>query len=184
MATAPVAPSPAEISGQQRAAPRRPAELSAAQRQAVEARYLALATPREFDGIRSQIAGELHVPKALVKRVVKELRLRLGRPSWWDEQRAGVAPDVVDAVRERYVPLLAGDTLPPVGVHSQLAEALALTPVQVYRAIGQIRAELGLPKFNERSEAAEPEGDKEPEPAAAAASPDRYGSDHLPPGIA
>lgn len=149
----PPQPSTGEVAGQQRALPRRPAELSAEQRQAVEARYLELATPHEYDGIRSQIAEEMHLPRAQVKRVVKELRLRLGRPSWWDEQRAALAPEVVEAVRKRYVTLLAGDALPPVGIHSELAAALDLTPVQVYRAIGQIRAELGLPKFNERPEA-------------------------------
>ncbi|HEY8743757.1 MAG TPA: hypothetical protein VIU62_11695, partial [Chloroflexota bacterium] len=52
-------------------AARRPAELSAAERQAVEARYLELATPHEFDGIRSQIAEELHLRKTLVKRTVQ-----------------------------------------------------------------------------------------------------------------
>jgi DNA invertase Pin-like site-specific DNA recombinase len=158
-APAPATPAPVqqpplgEVAVQKRAAPRRPPELSAEQRQAIEARYLELATPHEYDGIRSQIARELHLPRAQVKRAVNELRLRLGRPSWWDEQRAAVAPEVVAAVRERYVALLAGDALPPVGIHSELAAALALTPVQVYRAIGQIRAELGLPKFNERPEA-------------------------------
>ena len=138
--------------GQQRVSPRRPAELSAEQRQAIEARYLELAIPHEYDGIRSQIAEELRLPKAQVKRVVKELRVRLGRSSWWDEQRSALAPEVIEAVRERYVTLLAGDALPPVGIHSELAAALALTPVQVYRAIGQIRIGLGLPKFNERPE--------------------------------
>lgn len=154
----------------------RPAALSAEQRQAVENRYLELATPHEYDGIRSQIAAEMQLPRVQVKRVVKEVRLRLGRPSWWDEQRTVVAPEVVEAVRERYVTLLAGDALPPVGIHSELAAALALKPVQVYRAIGQIRAELGLPKFNERPESAQepeivPEGETAPEPESAPAAP-------------
>lgn len=128
-------------------------ELNAEQRQAVEARYLALATPREYDGIRSQIAGELHLPKRLVKRAVNDLRQRLGRPSWWEMQQSAPAPEVVVAVKERYLTLLEEDPLPPIGIHHQLADEMGLSGLQVYRAIGQIRAERGLPKFNERPEA-------------------------------
>ena len=137
---------------------RRPLELAADERQAVEVRYLELAIPHEFDGIRSQIAEELHLSKTLVKRAVKDLRLRLHLPSWWEERQSVLPPEVIEAVRPHYVALLAAEALPPVGVHNQLAEELGLTALQVYRAIGRIRAELGLPKFNERPEVpAEPE---------------------------
>jgi hypothetical protein len=131
---------------------RRPMELSAEQRQAVEARYLELAEPREYDGIRGQIAAELKLPKALVKRAVNDLRQRLGRPSWWDTERSAIPSDVLEKVKVRYLALLAEQPLPPVGIHRQLADELGLTSLQVYRAIGQIRADLGLPKFNERPE--------------------------------
>jgi hypothetical protein len=145
-------------------AARRPAELSAAERQAVEARYLELATPHEFDGIRSQIAEELHLRKTLVKRTVQALRLRLNRPSWWEERQVALAPEVIDAVRPRYVAVLAESPLPPVGIHNQLAEELGLTSLQVYRAIGRIRADLGLSRFNERpEELAEAEAAQAPE---------------------
>jgi hypothetical protein len=147
-----VTPAPPAVAA--RAPARRPAELSAEQRLAVEMRYLELASPQEFDGIRSQIASELELPRALVKRAVNDLRQRLGRPSWWDLQRAALPPEVVEAVKPRYLALLAEQPLPPVGVHRQLAGDLSLSTLDVYRAIGQIRAELGLPKFNERPEEA------------------------------
>ena len=131
---------------------RRPMELSAEQRQAVEARYLELAEPREYDGIRGQIADELKLPKTLVKRAVNDLRQRLGRPSWWDTERSAIPSDVLEKVKVRYLALLAEQPLPPVGIHRQLADELGLTSLQVYRSIGRIRADLGLPKFNERPE--------------------------------
>src|ERR1700680_1907927 len=40
----------------------------------VEARYLELAAPAEFDGIRTQIATELSIPKKAVKKIVNDLR--------------------------------------------------------------------------------------------------------------
>ena len=129
---------------------RRPLELSAAEREAVETRYLELATPHEYDGIRSQIAEELHLSKTLVKRAVKDVRFRLNLPSWWDERKAVLPSEVIETVRPRYLAILAVEALPPVGVHNQLAEELGLTSLQAYRAIGHIRAELGLPKFNDR----------------------------------
>ena len=148
---------PAPPTGEAKVPARRPAELSAEQRQAVETRYLELATPREFDGIRSQIAGELQLPRGLVKRVVNELRRRLGRPSWWDLQRSALPPEVLEAVKPRYLALLAEQPLPPVGIHRQLAGDLDLSTLDVYRAIGLIRADLGLPKFNERPEEVGPQ---------------------------
>lgn len=131
-------------------------ELTPEQRQVIERRYLELATPQEYDGIRGQIAGELKLPRTLVKKAVNDVRQRLGRPSWWELQQNGVPLEVVEAVKERYVPLLP---VPPIGIHRQLAEDLGFSPLHVYRAIGQIRTELGLPKFNERPEVA-------PEPVA------------------
>ena len=60
---------------EKRQRPPRPApfELTDAIRATIEARYLELAKPVEFDGIRTQIAGELHVPKPVVKQVIQEL---------------------------------------------------------------------------------------------------------------
>ncbi|MGH2509314.1 MAG: hypothetical protein ACRDHZ_18200, partial [Ktedonobacteraceae bacterium] len=52
----------------------------------VEARYLELAAPSEFDGIRSQIAQELTIPKKAVKNIIKELREREHIQSWWEAQ--------------------------------------------------------------------------------------------------
>jgi predicted ArsR family transcriptional regulator len=52
----------------------------------IEMRYIELAQPTEFDGIRTQIANELGIPKKAVKKVVKELRDRQGIPSWWETQ--------------------------------------------------------------------------------------------------
>lgn len=148
-----VAPAAGTATAVKTAAPaRRPMALSAEQRQAVEARYLELAEPREYDGIRGQIADELKLPKTLVKRAVNDLRQRLGRPSWWDTERSAIPSDVLENVKVRYLALLAEQPLPPVGVHRQLADELGLTSLQVYRAIGRIRADLGLPKFNERPE--------------------------------
>ena len=42
-------------------------------RQRIEARYLELANPVEFDGIRTQIAAELGAPKPVVRAVVREV---------------------------------------------------------------------------------------------------------------
>src|SRR5262249_48515691 len=66
--------------------PQLPFQLSAEQRGAVEARYLELAQPVEYDGIRSQIATELGVPKSAVKKAILELRQRMQMPSWWELQ--------------------------------------------------------------------------------------------------
>lgn len=148
-------------------APRPPATLTEAQLQAVERRYLELAAPEEFDGVRGQIAAELKLPKTLVKRAVNALRRRLGRLSWWELQQQSVTAEVYAAVKSRYAPLLADGGLPPVGVHRQIAEEANLSTLQVYRAIGRIRTDMGLPRFNEREpEASEAEAAPAPEQEA------------------
>jgi len=124
--------------------------LSPEETVAIERRYLELAQPAEFDGIRSQIARELDLPKAVVKRVIKEYRERLHLPSWWDVSHQSLNPAQKETVRQRYVPLLP---LPPIGVHHQLAQELGLNSWAVYHAIGSIRQELGLEQFNEREDA-------------------------------
>jgi hypothetical protein len=111
---------------------------------AIQARYRELAQP-EFDGIRTQIAHELHVPKRIVKEVVAELRKREHLPSWWELQPYQGSPEDLERVRGAYVPLLP---VPPVGVHRGIAKELSLSATITYQAIGAIRKEMGLPLFN------------------------------------
>ncbi len=125
--------------------PQPPFELSDEMRARVESRYLELASPVEFDGIRTQIAGELGVPKTAVKRAVSELRKRMQLPSWWELQAYSGSPEDLDRIRVAYVPLLP---VPPIGVHRQIATELGLEPIQVYQGIRRIRAEMRLPQFN------------------------------------
>lgn len=110
----------------------------------IEARYRELAQP-EFDGIRTQIAHELHVPKRVVKEVVAELRKREHLPSWWELQPYQGSPEDLERVRAVYAPLLP---VPPVGVHRSIAKELNLSATITYQAIGAIRKEMGLPLFN------------------------------------
>jgi hypothetical protein len=111
----------------------------------IEARYLELAQPVEFDGIRTKIADELAVPKSLVKKAVAQLRERMKLPSWWELQ-AYTGPEVeLERIRAAYTPLLP---LPEVGVHKALAEKLDLDPRAVYQGIRRIRAEMRLPQYN------------------------------------
>jgi hypothetical protein len=120
-------------------------ELTDDLRATIEARYLELAKPVEFDGIRTQIATELSVPKALVKKAVAELRHRMALPSWWELQ-AYTGPEVeLERIRTAYIPLLP---VPEVGVHKTLAEQLGLDPRTVYQGIRRIRAEMRLPQYN------------------------------------
>ncbi|HEU0027284.1 MAG TPA: hypothetical protein VFQ25_09230 [Ktedonobacterales bacterium] len=120
-------------------------ELTDDLRATIEARYLELAQPVEFDGIRTQIATELRVPKALVKKAVADLRQRMALPSWWELQ-AYTGPEVeLERIRSAYVPLLP---VPEVGVHKTLAERLAMDPRTVYQGIRRIRAEMRLPQYN------------------------------------
>ncbi len=119
--------------------------LSEEQRAAVEARYLELAHPVEYDGIRSQIAGELGVPKSAVKRAVLDLRRRMQMPSWWELQAYTGTPEDLERIRTAYVPLLP---VPEVGIHRRLAEQLGLDQTAVYQGIRRIRAEMRLPQYN------------------------------------
>ena len=132
---------------EKRQRPPRPApfQLTDAIRATIEARYLELAKPVEFDGIRTQIAGELHVPKPVVKQVIQELRATRQLPSWWELQAYKGSDEELERVRERYLPLLQ---TPPVGVHKQIASELQMDPPQVYQAIRRVRAEMKLPQYN------------------------------------
>lgn len=110
----------------------------------IEARYLDLAQP-EFDGIRTQIANEMSIPKSAVKRVVATFRAREHLPSWWDMQTFNGSPEDLERIRAVYQPYLP---IPPIGVHRTIAEQLTLTPIVVYRGIRMIRQTMGLPVFN------------------------------------
>jgi DNA-directed RNA polymerase subunit RPC12/RpoP len=120
-------------------------ELTDELRGRIEARYLELAQPVEFDGIRTQIAGELSVPKHIVKQVIRELRAARQLPSWWElKSFTGTSTDLA-RVHDAYLPLLP---VPPVGVHKEIAERLGLDAANVYQAIRRIRAEMRLPQYN------------------------------------
>lgn len=112
---------------------------------AIEQRYLELTQPGEFDGIRTQIAKELGVPKSAVKKVVRTLRERQDIPSWWDLQAYHGSPEDLERIRAAYTPLLPK---PAVGVHKQIAALLNLPAGTVYQAIKVIRAEMNLPQYN------------------------------------
>src|SRR5579884_3092614 len=112
----------------------------------VEERYLELATPTEFDGIRTQISKELGIPKKAVKKIVKELRDRQGIPSWWEMQTYKGDSEELAKIKAAYEPYLP---LPPVGVHKTIADELGLKPSTVYQAIKAIRLEMNLPQYND-----------------------------------
>ena len=112
----------------------------------VEERYLELAVPTEFDGIRTQISQELTIPKKAVKKIVKELRDRQGIPSWWEMQTYKGDSEELAKIKATYEPYLP---LPPVGVHKTIADALELKPSSVYQAIKAIRLEMNLPQYND-----------------------------------
>jgi hypothetical protein len=112
----------------------------------VEARYAELATPSEFDGIRTQIAKELSIPKKAVKKIVKEFRDRQHIPSWWEVQTYKGSSEELEKIKALYEPFLP---VPPVGVHKQLAEQLNFKPGEVYQAIKTIRQEMNLPQYND-----------------------------------
>jgi len=113
----------------------------------VENRYLELATPAEFDGIRTQIAQELSIPKTAVKKIVKELRDRQSIPSWWELETYKGNEEELAKIKELYEPMLL--SLPPVGAHKQIAEQLSIKPGVVYQAIKVIRQEMKLPQYND-----------------------------------
>ena len=120
-------------------------EMTDELRAKIEARYLELAQPIEFDGIRTQIASELNVPKSHVKHVVAELRSRMQLPSWWELQSYSGAETDLERIRMAYLPHLP---VPEVGIHKTLAESLNLDPRTVYQGIRRIRAEMRLPQYN------------------------------------
>jgi len=112
----------------------------------VEARYLELAVPAEFDGIRTQISKEIGIPKKAVKQIVKELRDRQDIPSWWDLQTYKGDSEELAKIRVAYEPHLP---LPEIGIHKKIAEELSLQPGSVYQAIKLIRQEMNLPQYND-----------------------------------
>ncbi len=126
--------------------PPKPFEPTAEQITQVETRYLELATPIEFDGIRTQIAHELEIPKTAVKKIIKDLRDRQHIPSWWEAQSYKGSEEELAKIRTAYEPYLP---LPDVGIHKKIAEDLSLKPGDVYQAIKKIRADLGLPQYND-----------------------------------
>ena len=111
----------------------------------VEERYTALAQPAEFDGIRTQIAKELSIPKKAVKKIIKDFRGQEHIPSWWELQTYKGSSEELEKIKAVYQPYLP---VPPVGVHKEIAETLALKPGIVYQAIKAIRQEMELPQYN------------------------------------
>jgi hypothetical protein len=114
----------------------------------VEARYQELALPTEFDGIRTQIAQELGIPKKAVKKIVKDFREHQSIPSWWELQTYKGSSEELEKIRAAYEPYLP---LPPIGIHKTIAEELTLNPGDVYQAIKAIRLEMNLPQYNDPS---------------------------------
>jgi hypothetical protein len=114
----------------------------------VENRYLELAQPTEFDGIRTQIAQELAIPKTAIKKIIKDLRDRQDIPSWWELQTYKGSEEELARIKVAYEPFLP---VPAVGIHKKIAEELNLKPGDVYQAIKAIRQELNLPQYNDPS---------------------------------
>jgi len=139
----PAAPSEKRVRQPRPAIP--PFQLTDEMRATIEQRYLELSQPVEFDGIRTQIANELTVPKPVVKQVIKELRASRQLPSWWELKAYKGNDETLERVRERYLPLLP---VPPVGVHKQIASDLQIDAPLVYQAIRRLRAEMKLPQYN------------------------------------
>ncbi|GAC1627274.1 MAG: hypothetical protein NVS4B7_16780 [Ktedonobacteraceae bacterium] len=126
--------------------PPAPFQPTAEQVVQVEARYKELAVPAEYDGIRTQIASELSIPKNAVKKIIKEFREKEHIPSWWDIQSYKGDSEELERIKALYEPLLP---VPAVGVHKQIAEQLSLKPADVYQAIKAIRQEMKLPQYND-----------------------------------
>ena len=139
-------PPPAPKPKREKIEPPKPFEPTAEQITQVETRYMELATPIEFDGIRTQIAHELEIPKTAVKKIIKDLRDRQHIPSWWEAQSYKGNEEELAKIKTAYEPYLP---LPNVGVHKKIAEDLALKPGDVYQAIKKIRADMGLPQYND-----------------------------------
>jgi hypothetical protein len=128
----------------------KPFEPTPEQVEAIRARYLELANP-EYDGIRHTIANELGLPLRVVKQKVKELREEKAIASWWESGQMLPTPDQIELVRALYAPQLPE---PAIGIHKQIAKELKLANTSVYLAIGHIRHELDLPRYNDRPEIA------------------------------
>jgi hypothetical protein len=141
---APAQPKPQKV----KTPPPQPFVPTAEQVAQIEQRYLELAQPTEFDGIRTQIANELGIPKKAVKKVVKELRERQDIPSWWETQTYKGPAEEKEKIKALYEPMLP---VPPVGIHKTIAEQLSLKPGDVYQAIKTIRIEMNLPQYNDPS---------------------------------
>lgn len=112
----------------------------------VEERYTILAQPAEFDGIRTQIAKEVGIPKKAVKKIIKDFRGQQHIPSWWELQTYKGSSEELDKIKAVYLPYLP---IPPVGVHKKIAETLTIKPGIVYQAIKTIRQEMELPQYND-----------------------------------
>lgn len=126
--------------------PPQPFEATPEQIKQVEERYAILAQPAEFDGIRTQIAQELSIPKKAVKKIIKNFRTRTNIPSWWEVQTYKGSVEELDRIKNAYLPFLP---VPTVGVHKFIAEQLTLKPGTVYQAIKTIRQDLHLPQYND-----------------------------------
>ncbi len=126
--------------------PPKPFEPTSEQVTQVEARYLELATPAEFDGIRTQIAKELAIPKTAVKKIIKELRDQQHIKSWWETQTYKGNEEEMTKIRAAYEPSLP---LPNIGIHKKIADGFSLKRGEVYQAIKLIRADMGLPQYND-----------------------------------
>ncbi len=124
--------------------PTPPYQPTAAEIAAIEQRYRELAQP-EFDGIRTQIAHELRIPKRVVREVVAALRKREHLPSWWEIQTYQGTPEDLERIKTAYSAYLP---VPPVGVHRILAKELGLPATTVYQGIAAVRQALGLPAYN------------------------------------
>lgn len=146
----------------------------------VEARYQELATPQEFDGIRTQISKELSIPKKAVKKIVQEFRERNHIPSWWETQTYKGSSEELEKIKTAYMPYLP---VPAIGIHKKIAEELLLKPGEVYQAIKAIRLEMNLPQFNDPTlhgeELAELQARRQASAAATAETP-ASGSEETP----
>ena len=139
-------PAPAPKPKREKIPPPEPFKPTPEQITQVETRYLELAVPTEFDGIRSQIAHELSIPKKAVKQIVKTLREREHIPSWWETQTYKGDEEEKQKIKAAYEPYLP---VPPVGVHRKIADELDLKPGTIYQAIKTIRSEMNLPPYND-----------------------------------
>ena len=139
----------------------------------VEERYLELAQPTEFDGIRTQIANELQIPKKAIKQIIKNLRNQSHIPSWWELQTYKGSTEELEKIKAAYEPYLP---LPPIGVHKTIAQQLSIKPGVAYQAIKSIRQELGLPQYNDPTlhglEQSEPSEKTDSELTPASAQPE------------